>query len=55
MSSQPPPRQWPWTDAITGFLMSHGVISSRMSSVSDACQASALPRRAARAGLGEMS
>ncbi len=55
MSSQPPPRQWPWTDAITGFAMSHGVISSRMSSVSDSCQASALPRRAARAGLGEMS
>ena len=54
-SSQPPPRQWPWTEAITGLRMSHGVISSRTSSVSDSCQASALPRRAARAGLGEMS
>ena len=54
-SSQPPPRQWPRTEAITGFFMSQGVISSATSSVSDSCQASALPLRAARAGLGEMS
>ena len=54
-SSQPPPRQCPWTEAITGFFISHGVISSATSSVSDSCHASALPRRAARAGLGEMS
>ena len=46
---------WPCTEAITGFLMSHGVISSATSSVSDSCQASAFPRRAARAGLGPMS
>ncbi|PYP99481.1 MAG: hypothetical protein DMF83_30545 [Acidobacteria bacterium] len=54
-SSQPPPRQWPCTEAITGFFMFHGVSSRVASSVSEACQASALPRRAARAGLGEMS
>ncbi len=53
--SQPPPRQWPWTEAITGLRMSHGVISSATSSVSDSCQASALPLRAARAGFGLMS
>ena len=41
--------------AMTGFRMSHGVISSRTSSVSESCQASALPFRAARAGFGEMS
>ena len=54
-SSQPPPRQCPWTEAITGFLISHGVISSATSSVSDSCHASAFPRRSARAGLGAMS
>ena len=27
--SQPPPRQWPCTEAITGLRMSHGVISRR--------------------------
>ena len=54
-SSQPPPRQWPCTEAITGFFMFHGVSSRVASSVSEACQASALPLRAARAGLGEMS
>jgi hypothetical protein len=54
-SSQPPPRQWPWTEAITGLRMSHGVISRATSSVSDSCHASALPLRAARAGLGPMS
>ena len=54
-SSQPPPRQWPWTAATTGFFMSHGVISRATSSVRDSCQASVFPFRAARAGLGEMS
>src|SRR5882724_3902841 len=54
-SSQPPPRQWPCTEAMTGLRMSHGVISRATSSVSDSCQASALPLRAARAGLGLMS
>ena len=53
--SQPPPRQWPCTEAITGFFMSHGVSSSATSSARDSCQASALPRRAARAGFGPMS
>ena len=54
-SSQPPPRQWPCTEAMTGFFMVHGVSSSVASSVSEACHASALPLRAARAGFGEMS
>ena len=54
-SSQPPPRQCPCTEAITGFFMFHGVSSSAVSSLSEACHASALPLRAARAGFGEMS
>ena len=51
-SSQPPPRQWPWTEAITGLRMSHGVISSATSSVSDSCQASALPRAGGAGRVG---
>jgi hypothetical protein len=35
--------------------MSHGVISSATSSVSDSCQASVFPFFAARAGLGEIA
>src|SRR5580700_6104869 len=27
-NSQPPPMTWPWTEAITGFCMFHGVISN---------------------------
>jgi hypothetical protein len=42
-------------EAMTGFRMSHGVISSVTSSVSESCHASALPLRAARAGFGLMS
>jgi len=38
-----------------GFFIDHGVSSSAVSSLSEACQASALPLRAARAGFGEMS